>query len=122
MIRKVSIFVVGWVIVIVGLVLVPLPGPGWAIVFVGLSLLATEFAWAARLKDRVQQWLAAWVEKIQAWRAARRRKRSGLIGTVLEEVDTVAHNAEDDSLIDVQSLVAPRHRPRKEPGTDSIAS
>jgi uncharacterized protein (TIGR02611 family) len=84
--RKVGVFVAGWLIVIVGLILVPLPGPGWAIVFVGLSLLSTEFAWAARLKNRVQQWLTAWVHKMQAWRAARRRRRGGFVDEVVEEV------------------------------------
>jgi uncharacterized protein (TIGR02611 family) len=35
--------------VLVGLLLVPLPGPGWATVFEGLGILATEFRWADRL-------------------------------------------------------------------------
>lgn len=39
--------------VLVGLVLVPLPGPGWPVVFVGISLLGREFAWARRLTGRV---------------------------------------------------------------------
>ncbi len=36
-------------IVIAGIVLLPLPGPGWAIIFLGLAVLATEYAWAHRL-------------------------------------------------------------------------
>ncbi|MFZ0325145.1 MAG: PGPGW domain-containing protein, partial [Actinomycetes bacterium] len=36
-------------IVITGIVLLPLPGPGWAIIFLGLAVLATEYAWAHRL-------------------------------------------------------------------------
>jgi uncharacterized protein (TIGR02611 family) len=100
--RKVGVFVAGWIIVIVGLVLVPLPGPGWVVVFVGLSLLATEFAWASRLKDLVQEWLARWVQKIQAWRAARRRRRLGIIDAVV-----------DDVLEEVEIVAAPRGRRRK---------
>jgi uncharacterized protein (TIGR02611 family) len=100
--RKIGVFVVGWLIVIVGLLLVPLPGPGWAIVFVGLSLLSTEFAWAARLKNRVQQWLSAWVHKVQARRAQRRQRRRGFVDGVVEEV-----------LEDVEIVAAPRgqHQP-----------
>jgi uncharacterized protein (TIGR02611 family) len=52
--------VVGGGITILGLVLIPAPGPGWLIVFLGLAILASEFEWAARLlgyaKDRVQRW------------------------------------------------------------------
>lgn len=36
-------------IVLAGVVLLPLPGPGWAIIFLGLAVLATEYAWAHRL-------------------------------------------------------------------------
>jgi len=46
--------------VAVGLLLIPLPGPGWAIVILGLAILAVEFAWARRLlhftKKHVQSW------------------------------------------------------------------
>jgi uncharacterized protein (TIGR02611 family) len=93
--RKAGVFVAGWVIVIVGLALVPLPGPGWAIVFVGLSLLATEFAWAARLRDRAQQWLTEWVHKLQAKRAQRRRRRHGFVDEVVADVvDEVLEDVE----------------------------
>ena len=39
----------GGAIVVLGFILIPLPGPGWLIVFAGLALLATEFVWAERL-------------------------------------------------------------------------
>lgn len=39
----------GLVVVVVGLVMVPFPGPGWAVVFVGLFILATEFPFASRV-------------------------------------------------------------------------
>jgi len=43
--------VLGTIIVVIGIVLIPLPGPGWAIVFLGVGVWATEFAWAKRLLD-----------------------------------------------------------------------
>lgn len=49
-------------IVVGGLVLVPLPGPGWVIVFVGLAILASEFTWAARLQDFGKRRLKAWTD------------------------------------------------------------
>lgn len=51
---------VGVAITVLGLFLVPLPGPGWLIVFVGLAILASEFPWAQRLldfgRDRLRRW------------------------------------------------------------------
>ncbi len=41
--------VVGILVLAVGIVAIPYPGPGWAIVFVGLAILATEFEWARKL-------------------------------------------------------------------------
>lgn len=45
---RLGVAVLGTLIVIVGLILVPLPGPGWLIVFLGLATLGTEFPAAAR--------------------------------------------------------------------------
>lgn len=46
---KIVITLVGILLVVIGLLMVPLPGPGWLVVFAGLALLATEFVWARRL-------------------------------------------------------------------------
>jgi len=43
----------GFATIAIGLVLVPLPGPGWLIVGVGLGMLALEFDRAERLLDRI---------------------------------------------------------------------
>lgn len=56
--RRLAVAVAGTTIVLVGLVLVPLPGPGWAIVFSGVALLSTEFTWAERLQHAVRCRLA----------------------------------------------------------------
>jgi uncharacterized protein (TIGR02611 family) len=47
--KRIAVTFAGSVVVIIGLILVPLPGPGWAIVFGGLAILATEYVWARRL-------------------------------------------------------------------------
>jgi uncharacterized protein (TIGR02611 family) len=63
---RVGVGVLGAAIVVLGLVLVPLPGPGWLIVFLGLGILATEFVWAERALDygkaKLKAWLA-WVNR-----------------------------------------------------------
>jgi uncharacterized protein (TIGR02611 family) len=62
---KVGIAVLGGLIVALGLVLVPLPGPGWAIVFGGLAIWAIEFAWAARLLDWVRGRVRAFTQMMK---------------------------------------------------------
>ena len=52
--------VLGGSIVVGGLALVPLPGPGWLVVFVGLAILATEFEWAENLLDFGKRTLRSW--------------------------------------------------------------
>jgi uncharacterized protein (TIGR02611 family) len=57
---RAAIGVVGGAIVVGGLALIPLPGPGWVIVFVGLAVLATEFVWAERLEKFARRQVKAW--------------------------------------------------------------
>lgn len=58
LLRRLVIGVAGFVVVVAGLILVPLPGPGWAIVFAGVALLGTEFSWAERLLQTARRRLA----------------------------------------------------------------
>ena len=52
-IRKITIFVIGFSVVGIGIILLPLPGPGWAIIFIGFAILASEFESAERIRDRL---------------------------------------------------------------------
>ena len=47
--------VVGFALLPVGVVMLPLPGPGWLVIFVALAILAGEFVWARNLMDRLKQ-------------------------------------------------------------------
>jgi uncharacterized protein (TIGR02611 family) len=69
---RVLVAVLGGVIVVGGLLLVPLPGPGWLIVFLGLAILGTEFAWAKRLAVFTKRQLARFWASWKARRADRR--------------------------------------------------
>ncbi|MEO9237386.1 MAG: TIGR02611 family protein, partial [Jatrophihabitantaceae bacterium] len=62
LIWKVTVSLVGAAIVLLGLALIPLPGPGWALVFVGLAVWATEFQWAQRLLRFAQGVLRNWTQ------------------------------------------------------------
>jgi len=66
---RITIGVLGLLVVAGGLVLVPLPGPGWLIVFAGLAIWSLEFDWAARLhvwgRRQFSRW-TGWVLR-QGW-------------------------------------------------------
>lgn len=46
---------------VLGVVLIPLPGPGWALVLLGLSVWAIEFVWARHLLRFTRQQLSHWI-------------------------------------------------------------
>lgn len=64
--KKVLIGIVGGLVTLIGLVMVPYPGPGWLVVFGGLAILATEFKFAAKVlefaKGKYDQW-AEWLKR-----------------------------------------------------------
>ncbi|WP_377642282.1 PGPGW domain-containing protein [Oryzobacter terrae] len=63
------VFTAGLVLVVGGLALVPLPGPGWLIVILGIAVWASEFELAARLLTFVKEKVRAWESwaKVQPW-------------------------------------------------------
>lgn len=66
--------VLGSTVAVIGLMLVPLPGPGWLVVFLGIAILGTEFPTAHRLAvllKRILTTVWAW------WRSRRARASSG---------------------------------------------
>lgn len=65
LIYRIVVGVVGTAIFVVGLIMVPFPGPGWLVVLLGLAVLASEFKWARGLLLRMKQTLKAWTEWVQ---------------------------------------------------------
>ncbi|REK09202.1 MAG: hypothetical protein DWQ40_13655 [Actinobacteria bacterium] len=49
--RRISRIVVGSMLLVAGLAMLILPGPGLITIFAGLSVLATEFMWASGIVD-----------------------------------------------------------------------
>ncbi|MEV3855674.1 TIGR02611 family protein [Streptomyces sp. NPDC050095] len=43
---QVGVFIVGLAVVVAGIIMLPLPGPGWLVIFGGMAIWATEFVWA----------------------------------------------------------------------------
>lgn len=72
--RRAGIALLGGVVLMVGIIAIPYPGPGWLIVFAGLGILATEFEWAKRLLGYARVKYDAW----QDWL----RRQSAYIKTI----------------------------------------
>jgi uncharacterized protein (TIGR02611 family) len=49
---RVAVVLAGFVVLLAGLAMIPLPGPGLLVTAIGLAVLALEFAWAERLLER----------------------------------------------------------------------
>jgi len=45
---------VGFTLLLLGVVMLVTPGPGWLAIGLGLALLAAEFVWARRLLNRLK--------------------------------------------------------------------
>lgn len=62
--RKVWIATAGTTVLLLGIAMLVLPGPGWLTIFAGITILATEFAWARWLMKHAHarlQLLAPWI-------------------------------------------------------------
>jgi hypothetical protein len=53
--KKLAITVLGWFLVVAGIVLLAIPGPGLLILLAGLVVLANEYTWADRFVEPVRR-------------------------------------------------------------------
>lgn len=67
-VRKPLVGMIGTILIVLGLLLIPLPGPGWLIVFGGLALLATEFVVA----EKARVWLLSRLRSV--WKKAKKNR------------------------------------------------
>ncbi len=57
---KVIRIIGGSLLLLLGIIAIPYPGPGWLIVFAALAILARDFEWAQRLLDYTKNKYDAW--------------------------------------------------------------
>ncbi len=69
---RVAFAVAGFLVIVGGILLLVLPGPGLLVIAIGLGMLALEFAWAERALERSLLRLDKEVERIQRRRSRRR--------------------------------------------------
>lgn len=70
--KRVVVAVLGFVLLLAGLALLVLPGPGFVCVIAGLFVLATQFDWAKRYADAAKVQAHQGIEEVRRsrWRAA----------------------------------------------------
>ncbi len=70
--RVTGVTFVGGLLVVLGIILLPLPGPGTLVVLMGLGVLGTEYAWARRAVDAIKKGAHLVHRRVMArWRARR---------------------------------------------------
>jgi hypothetical protein len=66
--RRLALETVGWVLVVVGIAALVLPGPGLLSIFAGLVLLSQQYDWAEkRLEPVKERALKAAEESVETW-------------------------------------------------------
>jgi uncharacterized protein (TIGR02611 family) len=53
-VRRIVVGIVGFTILVIGVLLLVLPGPAFLVIPLGLGILATEFVWAKKLLKKVK--------------------------------------------------------------------
>lgn len=66
--KKVAVGIAGGVVLAAGLALIVLPGPAFIVIPAGLAILATEFEWARKWKDKAEA-------RYHKWRDERRKRK-----------------------------------------------
>ena len=82
--QRIAVTIAGFAVLLAGVALLVLPGPGWLLIFVGLGILSTEYMWAKRLLDtakrKAEQAKSAVLDR-KANRAARKGQPDGVTTT-----------------------------------------
>jgi uncharacterized protein (TIGR02611 family) len=53
--KRIAVTIAGFAVLLAGIALLVLPGPGWLLIFLGLTILATQYMWAARLLETARR-------------------------------------------------------------------
>ena len=64
--RRIPVLVIGSTVLMAGVLMLVLPGPGILVIIVGLAILAIEFAWAEALLTQARERAARLARKFHA--------------------------------------------------------
>ncbi|MFJ5118860.1 TIGR02611 family protein [Kitasatospora sp. NPDC088548] len=77
---QVAVFLIGLAVVVIGVIMLPLPGPGWVVIFLGMGIWATEFVWAQLALRWTRRKVAETAQKAMDPRVRRRNLTFTAVG------------------------------------------
>ena len=54
-VKKIVVTVIGFIVLIIGIVLIVFPGPAFIVIPIGLAILASEYEWAKKAFDKIKR-------------------------------------------------------------------
>lgn len=63
--KKIIISIIGGLILIIGIVMIIVPGPAYLIIPAGLGILGTEYMWAKRLHQKIRDSISLRKDKVE---------------------------------------------------------
>jgi len=66
-VKRLVIGVIGFNVLLIGVVMIVLPGPSLLVILLGLGILATEFIWARRLLKKVRGTVSKQMGDMARW-------------------------------------------------------
>ena len=85
---RVVVAMFGFLVVLAGLAMLVLPGPGLLVIAIGLGILALEFVWAERLLERTLDKMDEATDAVK--RSSRKQQALGLVLLALAAAGLVA--------------------------------
>jgi uncharacterized protein (TIGR02611 family) len=85
---RVVVALFGFLVVLAGLAMLVLPGPGLLVIAIGLGILALEFVWAERLLERTVDKMEQAADTVK--HSSRKQRALGAVLGVLAAVGLVA--------------------------------
>ncbi|HEX5786774.1 MAG TPA: PGPGW domain-containing protein [Woeseiaceae bacterium] len=74
--RRIVVAVVGTTVLLLGVVMIVMPGPAFVVIPLGLAILSIEFAWARNWLRKVRTTISEQTAKVQSARAENHRSRN----------------------------------------------
>jgi uncharacterized protein (TIGR02611 family) len=75
-VKRIARVVLGFALLLAGILMIVLPGPGWVTIALGLALLAPQFPWARRALERIKDTGNKGAALSRDWMARLRRRFS----------------------------------------------
>jgi len=71
--KKILVFIIGGTVLLIGIILIFLPGPSFIVIPAGLAILAIEFSWARALLKRAQHAANSRIFSFLSWRPKKKK-------------------------------------------------